>query len=111
MWRGQVIFSSFLSRPKKRTGSSLLAEGYQLRAAHLRAEATAPDNLKRRSLLFFAAWEYELLAGRMIEAAKVERTKMTEARTADRRRRQHAGVHYGRRSEIALKRTGRDGIH
>ena len=94
-----MMFFDFPFSQRKRAGSSALAERYQSRASHLRTEAVAPGNLKRRSLLLFAAWEYELLADRMVEAAKVERIKITEARAADRRRRHaDAGVRYSGRA-------------
>jgi hypothetical protein len=78
--------------------SAILEEAYRLRAARLRAEAIEPVNLRRRSLLFYAACEYELLADNLAEAAHVERFRADAARAADRRRRtrKEARTHGGR---------------
>lgn len=74
--------------PRRRLSlSAIREEAYRLRAAQLRAEAVAPKNLRRRSLLFYAAYEYELLADKVAEAVQSERLDATRARAADRRRR------------------------
>lgn len=82
-----MIFSDLLFRRGRHAKSSLLAESYRFRATQLRGQAIQPENHRRRSLLFFAAYEYEMLANRMIEAAEIGRAKAVEARIADRRRR------------------------
>jgi hypothetical protein len=76
-----------------------LAESYQFRASELRGQAIEPENHRRRSLLFLAAYEYEMLADRVIEAAEAERAKAVNARASDRRRRFHV-VPDGRNSSI-----------
>jgi hypothetical protein len=84
-----MFFSDILFRRQPRTSSVELAESYRLRASQLRGQAIQPENRRRRSLLFVAAYEYEMLADRTIESAEVERAKIVESRIADRRRRIH----------------------
>lgn len=67
--------------------SAVMAEAYRLRAAQLRGQAIKPENLRRRSLLFVAACEYEMLADRMASAADKERASAIKVRIANRRRR------------------------
>jgi hypothetical protein len=82
----------------RHTRSAIREEAYRLRAAQLRAEAIKPENLRRRSLLFYAAYEYELLADKMAEAIEIERASAARLRSADRRRRERgeARTHGGR---------------
>jgi hypothetical protein len=67
--------------------SAILVDAYRLRATRLRAEAIEPANLRRRSLLFYAACVYEMLADNMADTAQPERLRADAARVADRRRR------------------------
>jgi hypothetical protein len=67
--------------------SAILVDAYRLRATRLRAEAVEPANLRRRSLLFYAACVYEMLADNMAETAHTERLQADAARVAHRRRR------------------------
>lgn len=71
----------------RHTLAAIREDAYRLRAAQLRAEAVEPKNLRRRSLMFYAAYEYELLADKVAEAAEWERSSAARARVSDRRRR------------------------
>lgn len=79
------MFYDFLR--SRRSKSVVMVEAYRIRAAQLRRQAIEPENLRRRSLLFVAAWEYEMLADRMADAAEMERASAIKARMANRRRR------------------------
>lgn len=87
-----------LSQRGQQARSAILEDAYRLRAARLRAEAIEPANLRRRSLLFYAACVYEMLADGMAETAHTERLRADAARVADRRRRVRgeARTHGGR---------------
>jgi hypothetical protein len=93
-----MMFSDILFRRSRNARSSVLAESYRFRATQLRGQAIQPENLRRRSLLFVAAYEYEMLADRVSEAAEIERAKAIEARITNRRRRRRgeARTHGGR---------------
>lgn len=80
-------FPDPLFRRGPQTRAAILEEAYRLRAARLRAKAVEPANLRRRSLLFYAACVYETLADNVAEAAHTERLRADAARGADRRRR------------------------
>jgi hypothetical protein len=67
--------------------SAILVDAYRLRAKRLRAEAVEPANLRRRSLLFYAACVYEMLADNMADTVQTERLRADAARVAGRRRR------------------------
>ena len=82
-----MFFSDILFQRQRRSNSVELAEWYQFRASQLRGQASKPENHRRRSLLFIAAYEYEMLADKVTEDAEIERARAVEVRVADRRRR------------------------
>lgn len=91
-------FPDLLFPRGRQTRAAILEDAYRLRAERLRAEAIEPANLRRRSLLFYVACEYDFLADSTAETAHVERFRADAARAADRRRRMRgdARTHGGR---------------
>lgn len=80
-------FSDLLLRRGWHVRSTILEEAYRSRATRLRSEAVEPCNLRRRSLLFYAACECEAVADGIAEAARNRRIQRMRSRSCDRRRR------------------------